>query len=167
MISSIIDSVTTVSGQKNYIDKQLVKLQWYHKLLKGHTIFSKRTHVRNLLQQYENIIGYNNYCNVRVGDKFKLFKYDDNTIYMTSSMPNDEDTMSITPQQMFKGIWAPVNYDLYPEEVDDSVLNYSSLVVSTIYYNSWAQLEYIRLQLEALMLEQNLHTDQEEGTLPE
>ena len=82
-------------------------------------------------------------------------------------MPNDEDTMTITPQQMFKGIWAPVNYDLYPEEVDDSVLNYSSLVVSTTYYNSWAQLEYIRLQLEALMLEQNLHSDQEEGTLPE
>ena len=87
MISSIIESVTTVSGQKNYINQQIVKLQWYHKLLKGHTIFSKRTHVRNLLQQYEKIIGYNNYCNVRVGDKFKLFKYDGNIIEMMPSKP--------------------------------------------------------------------------------
>lgn len=161
MLSAIADNFNFAKGQKYYVDQQLLKLQWYHKLLKNHTIASKRQQIRHLLRDYENAIGYNTYCNVRVGDKFKLFKYTGTTIEMTNSSPYEVEYEKIQENQMFKGVWAPVNYDLYPEEVDETVLRFSSLIVATNWYNSWAQLEYIKLQMEAIMLEENIHMDQE------
>ena len=76
-------------------------------------------------------------------------------------LPNSEETKEIQKEQMFKGIWAPLNKDLYPVEFDSN--GYSSLQPIASKYNSWAQLEYIKLQLEALMLEENIHEYQPNG----
>lgn len=164
LFTKVVNTFNFLKGQQYYVDQQLVKLQWYHKLLKDHTILSKKTYVKNLIEQYENVIKYNTMCNVRSGNTFKVFKYntvdDVNTVYMTG-VNNIEDTEDIQENQMFKGIWAPLNKDLYPEEFDSK--GYFSLQPITSKYNSWAQLEYIKLQLEALMLEENIHEYQPNG----
>ena len=164
LFTKVVNTFNFLKGQQYYVDQQLVKLQLYHKLLKDHTIRSKSTYVDNLLTQYENVIEYNTMCNVRSGNTFKVFKYntdgDGNKVYMTLA-DNSEDTKDIQENQMFKGIWAPLNKDLYPEEFDSN--GYSSLQPITSKYNSWAQLEYIKLQLEALMLEENIHEYQPNG----
>ena len=113
-----------------------------------------------MLNQYKNAIKYDKYCNVKIGKKYRLYEYEDDTIKIVNSYPNEDYRIKIQQKQMFKGIWSPVNPMLNPVELTNEQINElgnsSNVIDISSFIISWAQLEYIKLQLEAIMLEHNL-----------
>ena len=162
-VSNALSSVQTAMGQNYYIDQQLLKLQWYHEFFKNRGTLNK--HINHLLKSYEDTIGYRSHCIFIVNGSMKLCNLIEENgkvyLYLVLSGIGDTDKIEVSETQIFRGYWKPVNEDLYPEPLRDDQITpitaaYVSIPILAKWYSAWAKLEYIKIQLEAIIETENL-----------
>jgi hypothetical protein len=124
--------------------------------------------ISNLLKSYENTILYNTYGYYSYNGTLYLAELEQNNgrtylVLETKQQPIDEAKVEVSESQVFRGCWKPVNEDLNPTPLTDEQVRqypivriYSGAISLQSWYASWAQLEFIKLQLESLLLTENL-----------
>lgn len=158
-VTSAISSVQAAMGQNYYIDQQLLKLQWYHQFFREHN--TSNNHVLHLLKSYEDTIGYRSHCIFIVEKSMRLCNLleENGALYLYLELPKplgDIEKIKVSENQIFRGYWKPVNEDLYPEPLSEDQITpivnaYVSMPMLGKWYEAWAKLEYIKLQLEAII----------------
>lgn len=159
IVSNAISSMQTAMGQNYYIDQQLLKLQWYHNFFKVRG--TRNPHIQHLIKSYEDTIGYRSHCIFTINDSMKLCDLieENGKIYLYLEIPkpiSEADKIEVSEAQIFRGYWKPVNEDLYPEPLREDQRTpiaeaYISIPTLAKWYAAWAKLEYIKLQLEAVL----------------
>lgn len=105
-------------NNKYYVEQNLVKMQMYDALIMTILKDSKKSAVsctlKNLLKQYHSLIRYDSYCHIKNADgTYVLCKYeyyaDENRYYIWIRDEGRDKRHLIRPENMFKGIFKPIN----------------------------------------------------------
>lgn len=164
ILSGAFGAITSYFSNKYYLDQQLLKLQIYHHQLKKK---NNPKIIQDLLKQYEDAIGYDKYaCILNKDKKFYIVKYEkvdgnyriygnvmDTEIYDSTS---DKLIIEIVNEKhIYKGIFEPLIESYKPEELSIDNGDFVSFLAPQSLIDSYLDLEYIKLKLEAFMEEKN------------
>lgn len=165
---ALFSAFSSVLTNKHYLETNLLPLQVYYNSRKSIQVPKKlRCTLESIWKKYESIIGADRFVNVRVGeDQYKLFEYEDAkgpdlTLIGDSEEKYDittsQNTYKISKSNVFFGIYKPLSplicNRLQIVDNIDSNLSYLDTDKVTQLYAIWAEVEQLRLSIEAVLRE--------------
>tara|TARA_B100000902_G_scaffold397015_1_gene459540 strand:+ start:2714 stop:3232 length:519 start_codon:yes stop_codon:yes gene_type:complete len=164
ILSGAFGVLSSYFSQKYYLYQQLIKLQIYHHQLKKK---NNPKIIQDLLKQYEDAIGYEEYaCILNKDKKFYIVKYEKTgDKYLIIGNVQDYElldstsdkfiTKTVNEENIYKGIFEPLIESYKPEELSIDNGDFVSFLAPQSLIDSYKDLEYIKLKLEAFMEEKN------------